>query len=108
MSQSHSTSLPFPIPISAVQPGKRDLLLWKREGEMRKTTFTEEGKAVILSKLVWRLKEYCLAKVHYMPSTYNNDGKFRASLQKRFVFKLKTLYKKCTRNITKNVSASFS
>lgn len=24
MSQSHSTSLPFPIPISAVQPGKRD------------------------------------------------------------------------------------
>lgn len=62
MSQSHSTSLPFQIPISAMRPGKRDSLLWKREEEMRKTTFAGIEKAAILSKLAMKAV-YFLAKI---------------------------------------------
>lgn len=87
-SVSHSvTSLPFPIPVSAKRPWKKDLLLWKREGELGgKTTFAEGGKAAIFSQLPWWLSEYCLAKDCYILCKYNSYGKFRMSPQ--FVYSL--------------------
>lgn len=43
MSQSHSTSLPFPIPISAMRPVKKDLPKEERRNEKNNFCRTREG-----------------------------------------------------------------